>query len=124
MVYATMIMIYVPCLSIIVVLLTCVYHLLTSTLSSSTVLRYYSSQGSRWINHKRKALLRIIDRYGAYVSHLSTLIEDTSLKSENQARIKGYLGKWMQYKIILVVHCMQTYSNLLQFFPCVYKIVN
>ena len=59
------------------------------------------SQGSRWINHKRKALLRVIDRYGAYVSHLSTLTEDTSLKSEDRARIKGYLAKWMQYRTVL-----------------------
>ena len=59
------------------------------------------SQGSRWIDHKRKALLRVIDRYGAYVSHLSTLTEDTSLKSEDRARIKGYVARWMQYRTIL-----------------------
>ena len=39
------------------------------------------SQGSRWIDHKRK--VRVIDRYGAYVRHLLTLTEDTSLKSED-----------------------------------------
>ena len=27
------------------------------------------SHGSRWIGHKRKACLRVIDRYGAYISH-------------------------------------------------------
>ena len=31
------------------------------------------SQGSRWINHKRNALQRMIDRYGAYPCHLVTL---------------------------------------------------
>ena len=46
-------------------------------------------------------MLRVIDRYGAYVSHLSSLTEDTTLKSDDQARIKGYLGKWMQYRNIL-----------------------
>ena len=54
------------------------------------------SQGSRWIDHKRKALLRVIDRYG-----LSTLTEDTSLKGEDRARIKGYVARWMQYRTIL-----------------------
>ena len=29
------------------------------------------SQGSHWINHKRKALQRVIDRYGAYIAHLT-----------------------------------------------------
>ena len=59
------------------------------------------SQGSRWINHKRKALQCVIDRYGAYISHLTTLTEDQSVKAEDRARLKGYLRKWMQYKTIL-----------------------
>ena len=59
------------------------------------------SQGSRWIDHKRKALLRVIDEYGAYISHLSALTEDTSLKSEDRACIKGYVARWMQYRTIL-----------------------
>ena len=59
------------------------------------------SQGSRWINHKRKALQRVVDRYGAYINHLTTLTEDRSVKAEDRARLKGYLRKWMQYKTIL-----------------------
>ena len=38
------------------------------------------SQGSRWINHKRKALQRVVDRYGAYITHLTALTEDASLR--------------------------------------------
>ena len=30
------------------------------------------SQGSRWINHKQKALQRFVDRYGAYINNLLT----------------------------------------------------
>ena len=52
------------------------------------------SQGSRWITHKRKAIQRVIDRYGAYMCHLATLSEDSSLKSEDRARIAGYHNKW------------------------------
>ena len=59
------------------------------------------SQGSRWINHKRKALQRVVDRHGAYISHLTTLSEDSSLQAEDRARLKGYLWKWMQYRTIL-----------------------
>ena len=43
------------------------------------------AQGSRWINHKRKALQRFVDRYGAYVNHVITMSEDTSLKSTDRA---------------------------------------
>ena len=51
-------------------------------------------QGSRWISHKRKALQRFIDRYGAYISHLMTLVEDKTIKSVDRAKLKGYLKKW------------------------------
>ena len=58
------------------------------------------SHGSRWITHKRKAL-RVVDRFGAYVNHLATLADDRALRVEDRARIKGYVGKWVQYKCIL-----------------------
>ena len=59
------------------------------------------AQGSRWISHKRKALQRVVDRYGAYLHHLQTLVEDTTIKSIDQQRLKGYLLKWRQSKILL-----------------------
>ena len=58
------------------------------------------SQGSRWINHKRKPLQRVVDRYGAYITHLTALTEDSSLRLEDKERFKGYLRKWTQYKTI------------------------
>ena len=36
------------------------------------------SHGSRWINHKQKALQCLLDRYGAYTNNLATLVEDKS----------------------------------------------
>ena len=59
------------------------------------------SHGSRWITHKRKVLQRVVDRFGAYVNHLATLADDRALRVEDRARIKGYVGKWVQYKCIL-----------------------
>jgi len=59
------------------------------------------SQGSRWINHKRNALQCLIDRYGVYLSHLITLIEEHTLQSDDQARLKGYLQKWKQAKMLI-----------------------
>ena len=58
------------------------------------------SHGSRWIGHKHKALQRVLDRYGAYITHLTALTEDTSVKPDDKARLKGYLKKWMQYKVL------------------------
>lgn len=59
------------------------------------------SQESRWIDHKRKALQRVFDRYGAYIAHLTTLAEDHKVKPDDRAKLKGYLKKkWMQFRII------------------------
>ena len=59
------------------------------------------SQGSRWITHKHKALQRVIDRYGAYLLHLNSLIEDRTVKAEDRARIRGYAQKWSQGRILI-----------------------
>ena len=59
------------------------------------------SHGSRWIGHKRKALQRVIDRYGAYINHISTLAQDGSLRSDDRARLKGYAKKWANYRILV-----------------------
>ena len=59
------------------------------------------AHGSRWINYKRKALLRVVDRYGAYLHHLRVLSEDKSIKSVDRQRLKGYLLKWRQAKMLV-----------------------
>ena len=59
------------------------------------------SQGSRWITLKRKALQRIIDRYGAYLNHLNTLAEDRTVKVDDRARIRGYAQKWGQCRMLI-----------------------
>ncbi len=59
------------------------------------------SEGSRWINHKRKALQRLVDRYGAFLNHVTTLAEDRSITSTDRARLKGYLKKWKQSKVLI-----------------------
>ena len=59
------------------------------------------SEGSHWINHKRKALQRLVDRYGAFLNHVMTLAEDRSIKSTDRARLKGYLKQWKQSKVLI-----------------------
>ena len=59
------------------------------------------SHGTRWVSPKRKALQRVLDRYGAYIHHLSTLTEDRSLKPDDRQRLKGYLLKWRQPKMLI-----------------------
>ena len=59
------------------------------------------AHGTRWISHKRKALQRVIDRYGAYLSHLQALTEDTTIRSVDRQRLKGYLLKWKEGRILI-----------------------
>ena len=46
-------------------------------------------QGSRWISRKRNALQRFIDKYGAYISHLKTLVEDKIIKCVDRANLQN-----------------------------------
>jgi len=63
------------------------------------------SSGTRFISHKVAALNRIIDRFGAYISHLTTLIEDPKVKSTDKAKLRGYLKKWKNFKVLVGCAC-------------------
>ena len=73
------------------------------------------SQGSRWIAHKRKVLQRVVDRYGAYISHLFALIADHSVNGSDRARLKSYLKKWSQAKFLVGA---ALYVDVLKSLPC------
>ena len=57
------------------------------------------SQGSRWITHKRRALQRVIDRYGAYINHLISLADEST--GEDKPRLHGYLRNWSEFRILV-----------------------
>ena len=59
------------------------------------------SQGSRWISHKRKALQRVVYRYGAYINHILALTEDRSIRGETRAQLKGFLLKWRSANMLV-----------------------
>ena len=56
--------------------------------------------GTRFVSHKVAAINRFIDRYGAYINHLITLTEDSSVKPADKQKFKGYIGKWKEAKIV------------------------
>ena len=53
----------------------------------------------RFIAHKVAALGRLIDRFGAYLAHLTAMTEDSSVKARQ--KLKGYIGKWQNFKYLL-----------------------
>ena len=56
--------------------------------------------GTRFVTHKVAALGRLIDRYGAYVNHLTALTEDSTVKACDKQRLKGYILKWRTGKML------------------------
>lgn len=57
--------------------------------------------GTQFITLKVAALEKVVDRFGAYLSHMTALKEDTSLKSVDRQKVKGYVPKWQDSKILL-----------------------
>ena len=69
------------------------------------------ASGTRFVSYKVAALNRIIDRFGAYISHLMMLIEDPKVKSTDKAKLHGYLKKWKNFKVLVGCAC---FSDLLK----------
>ena len=57
--------------------------------------------GTQFVTHKVPALERVVKRFGAYVSHIVAIAEDTSVKSVDRQKMKGYVLKWQDSKILL-----------------------
>ena len=57
--------------------------------------------GTRFIDHKVAAMNKFVDRFGAYLSHLCSLTEDSSVASADKQKLKGYILKWQNGRILL-----------------------
>ena len=44
---------------------------------------------------------RILSKFGAYTNHLAALSKDSTLKSIDRAKMKGFYGRWIDGKYIL-----------------------
>ena len=47
------------------------------------------------------AMKQVISKFGAYTNHITTLSEDSSVKSTDHAKLKGYYSKWTTYAATL-----------------------
>ena len=70
-------------------------------MSSQGGIRPLRACGTRFVPHKVAALERVIDRFGTYLSHMIAMTEDTSVKSADKQKVKGYVLKWQDSKILL-----------------------
>ena len=75
--------------------------------------------GTRFVSHKVAALARLIDRYGAYLNHITMLSQDRKVKSADREKLKGYVLQWRKSKVLLacmciVSQCFKAYQNTQQ----------
>ena len=59
------------------------------------------ASGTRWISHKLAALKLLVDKFGLFIQHLETLSSDRSVKSSDQAKLKGYIKQWKSSKLFV-----------------------
>ena len=59
------------------------------------------NQGTRWINHKRRALQRIVDRFGVYSTHLYSMTNDSALEAADHIKLTSFHQRWTQGKILI-----------------------
>ena len=62
------------------------------------------ASGTRWVQHKSRALKSLILSYSVIVAHIESMAsEASSLKSADKLKYKGYLKKLTSYKFVLYV---------------------
>ena len=72
-----------------------------SEMSSKGGSRPLRACGTRFVSHKVAALERVIERFGAYLAHLITMTEDSSMQPADRQKMKGYILKWQNSQILL-----------------------
>jgi hypothetical protein len=76
------------------------------------------------VSHQVAALKRIIDRFGAYMNRLITLSEDSTLKAVDRQKLKGYIKKWHESKIVLGCAFFHNLLNHVQYLVKFYRTMN
>lgn len=75
------------------------------------VLKPEKAQGTRWIDHKVRALKKMKSNWSLIVSHLESFHENTKNKDLDRAKAKGYLIKLKGFKFLWYMHSMLDLLN-------------
>lgn len=62
------------------------------------------ANGTRWVEHKQRALCKLEKNWGQIVLHLENYATDTSNAAEDRAKAKGIHTKLVQYKLVLYMY--------------------
>ena len=77
------------------------------------VVKPVRAQGTRWVDHRRKAVLAISRNYTCLITQFEDMAsgERSDITGEDQAIIKGYLRQLKSHKFVLYLH---SYRDLLE----------
>ena len=73
-----------------------------SEIFGNSIAKPAKAYGTRWINHKLKAMETFVANYGAYMLHLESLSQTDSVPAKRE-ELKGWLSKWTHAKYPMLI---------------------
>ncbi|XP_053383489.1 zinc finger protein 862-like [Mercenaria mercenaria] len=69
------------------------------------------ANGTRWVNHKLKAVTKLLKNWPIIVTQMENYAEDNSNKAEDRARVRGYLIMLKQHKMLRYIAFVKDVLN-------------
>ena len=76
------------------------------------------AQGTRWLQHKSRALHILLSGYPVITAHLEAMAADSKVKPADQARFKSYLKKLTSFKFVIHMLFFEALLNPLAALSC------
>ena len=76
------------------------------------------THGTRWLQHKSRALHTLLSGYPVIAAHLEAMAADSRVKPTDQARFTSYLRKLCSFKFVLHMLFFEALLNPLAILSC------
>ena len=76
------------------------------------------AHGTRWLQHKSRALHTLLSGYPVIVAHLEAMVADSRVKPADQARFRNFLKKLTSFKFVLHMLFFEALLNPLAALSC------
>ena len=69
------------------------------------------ANGTRWVDHKLRAIAKLIENWPIIVTQMENYAEDKSNKPEDRVKVRGYLTQLKQHKMVLYMGFVKDVLN-------------
>ena len=76
------------------------------------------AQGTRWLQHKSRAIQTLLHGYHVIATHLEAMAVDSRVKPADQVKFKAYLKKLTSFKFVLHLLFFDALLNRLAALSC------